>query len=157
MNTRSVIVSQYIVANTIEELRHGGSAETERFALWLGRKTETQVLISERYVPEYGASSDYFHIGRPAMARLMEYLRTHELMVGAQLHTHPQEAFHSSADDRWAIVRHLGALSIVLPDFGRATTADNFLREAKVFVLSLGNKWTEVPGCDLHHCMEITR
>jgi len=36
-------------------------------------------------------------------------------MVAAQVHSHPDEAFHSKGDDEWAIVRHEGALSIVVP------------------------------------------
>lgn len=156
MKIRPVIVAQHIVAETIEQLRQGGHARTERFVLWLARKTDSSVLVHEPYVPQYEASSDYFHIGRPAMARLMEHLRIRELMIGAQLHTHPEEAFHSSADDRWAIVRHVGALSVVLPDFGRTTTVKNFLSEAKVFALSPRNKWTEVHEHERRSHLEIT-
>jgi hypothetical protein len=144
------------VAKTIEELRQGGHARTERFAVWLARKTQAQILVSKPYVPDYEASSDYFHLGRPAMASLIDHLRENELMIGAQLHTHPEQAFHSLADDRWAIVRHVGALSIVLPYFARATTAANFLVEAKVFALSPRNRWTEVPHEKVHRHLEIT-
>jgi hypothetical protein len=156
MKTRPVVVARHVVAETIEELRQGGHARTERFVLWLARKTDSHLLIHEFYVPQYEASSDYFHIGRPAMARLMEHLRTRELMIGAQLHTHPQEAFHSLADDRWAIVRHVGALSIVLPDFGRTITVENLFSEGKVFTLSPSNNWAEIPRHDLHNHLRIT-
>ncbi len=156
LKIRPVIVAQHIVAETIKQLRQGGHAQTERVALWLARKTDSHVLVHESYEPQYDALSDHFHIGRPAMARLMEHLRIRELMIGAQLHTHPEEAFHSLADDRWAIVRHVGALSIVLPDFGRTTTVENFFSEAKVFVMTPRNKWTEIPERDLHSRLEIT-
>jgi hypothetical protein len=155
MNTRPVIVAQQIVAKTLQELREDGHARTERFALWLGRRTQTAVLVSEPYVPEYEASSDHFHIGRPAMANLINHLRGNDLMIGAQLHTHPGQAFHSPADDRWAIVRHVGALSIVLPYFASATTEANFLYEAKVFALSPRNRWAEVPEEQVHRYLEI--
>jgi hypothetical protein len=156
MNIRPVVVAQRIVVRTIEELRRGGRARTERFVLWLARKTQTEVIVCEPYVPDYEASSDYFRIGRPAMARLMEHLRENELMIGAQLHTHPGKAFHSQADDRWAIVRHVGALSIVLPSFARKTTGANFFVEAKVYALSLRNRWTEVPQEKVHRHLEVT-
>jgi hypothetical protein len=156
INIRPVIVTQHVVTQTIEELGQGGRARTERFALWLGHKTQTQVLVSESYVPAYEASSDRFHIGRPAMGRLMEHLRNNDLMIGAQLHTHPEQAFHSQADDRWAIVRHVGALSIVLPYFAQLTTVANFLREAKVFALSSRNLWNEVPAQEVPNYLQVT-
>jgi hypothetical protein len=37
----------------------------------------------------------------------------------AQVHTHPTEAFHSQTDDRYCIATTAGALSIVVPSFGR--------------------------------------
>src|SRR5258706_7923579 len=94
MTLRRVNVDRRIVAESIDELRQGGHADTERFVLWLGKKTASHVLVSEHYAPAYEASSDYFHVGRDEMARLMAHLRTRNLMIGAQLHTHPAEAFH---------------------------------------------------------------
>lgn len=156
MTIHRVVVQQDVLAQTVDELRQGGRARTERVSLWLGEKTEGRVLIREHYAPQYQAASDYFHIGRAAMARLMKHLRAREgLMIGAQLHTHPEAAFHSAADDKWAIVRHVGALSIVLPEFGRYTTPDTFIAEAKVFALSARNEWIEIGESHLHHYLEI--
>ena len=156
MKNLRITVDRRIVSHTIDELRQGGQARTERFALWLGRRADNTVQIAESYVPKYEASSDYFHIGRPEMAKLIAYLRERELMIGAQLHTHPAEAFHSTADDRWAIVRHVGALSVVLPYFARATTVENFIRDGKVFALSRDNHWDEIQRLALARYLEIT-
>jgi len=38
----------------------------------------------------------------------------------AQVHSHPTEAYHSEADDRFAIVTAEGGLSLVVPNFGNA-------------------------------------
>ena len=38
--------------------------------------------------------------------------------VRMQVHTHPQEAFHSPTDDAYPIVQTPGFLSLVIPDFG---------------------------------------
>ena len=48
----------------------------------------------------------------------------------AQLHTHPGPAFHSEADDRLALPRHTGAISIVVPHFGQGWEGD--LRDVSV-------------------------
>ena len=155
MTTRRVIVQRQLLADTLRELGKGGWSRTERVALWLAQRGDAAVSVREMYVPKYEAAKDYFHIGRPAMAKLMEHLRDRHLMIGAQLHTHPAEAFHSLADDRWAIVRHAGALSVVIPEFARFTTPLNFLVQAKVFSLSVTNEWLEIPRPELHHHLEI--
>ena len=54
----------------------------------------------------------------------------------AQVHSHPGEAFHSPADDRWAIPRQVGALSIVLPFFAAGISEETFFEQAAVFTLS---------------------
>jgi len=42
------------------------------------------------------------------------------LRLIAQVHSHPGEAYHSRADDRYAIVTAEGGFSLVVPDFGDA-------------------------------------
>jgi hypothetical protein len=146
--TMKVRVDLALLAETITELQHGGPPCTEHVVLWLAKRADPYLAVKELFLPEQEAAADYFHIPRRAMAPLMEHLREQGLMVAAQLHTHPREAFHSSADDRWAIVRHIGALSIVLPEFGLTTTPQNFCFEAKLFVLNQANRWMKVSTDD---------
>lgn len=40
-------------------------------------------------------------------------------VVAGQIHSHPDSAYHSAADDELAIVQLPGGLSIVVPHFGR--------------------------------------
>ena len=87
------------------------------------------------------------------MAAIMQRLRTANLMIAAQVHTHPREAFHSRADDTWAIVRHAGALSIVLPDFARNTTPTNFFSTGAVYECTAEGAWTQVTKLD--DCVEL--
>ena len=78
-------------------------------------------------------------------------------MVAAQIHSHPHEAFHSEADDTWAIVRHEGAFSLVVPRFAADTTLDNFLDHTKVFQFSQRSTWDEVPNWQVKDkCVRIT-
>ena len=147
--TTGIHIQEALLIETITELQHGGPPRTEHVALWLAKRTDPQITVRELFVPEQEAAAGYFHIPRLAMGHLMVYLRERGLMIAAQLHTHPQDAFHSPADDRWAIVRHVGALSIVLPAFGLTTTPKNFRAEAKFFMLDRSNHWMEV-GPDNH-------
>ena len=137
-----------IVADTINYLR--ASSLTECVVLWLGRREEETILVTEVFLPRQNAEADYFHIPRLGMEELLSYLRANRLMVAAQVHTHPGEAFHSEADDRWAIVRHRGALSLVVPRFCRETSAATFYDDALVFQIDSSGVFVPLPARDTY-------
>ena len=142
MKVLPVEVSSAAIRKTLALLRRAGLRES--VLLWLGREdAETQRII-EVYRPIQHGAVDYFEIPRKGMVALMDRLRTQGLRVVSQVHTHPKEAFHSLADDKWAIVRHVGALSIVVPNFARSINPDNFLHEAAVYRLDASNRWNRV-------------
>ena len=143
MNAGYVEISCEGIEQSIHMLKSAG--ERECVLLWLGRRENGVQKIVDVYRPEQIGTVDYFEIPRNGMAALMAHLRVDGLYVVSQVHTHPKEAFHSHADDRWAIVRHVGALSIVLPHFALFTTAENFLQQAAVYQLDETNNWNDVP------------
>lgn len=149
--------SVMLVDETLEELRTGGHMGKERVVLWLSpRPLGTTSVIAEFYVPEQEAKIDYFRIPQSGMMTLMSYLRTRKLALAAQVHSHPGQAFHSRADDKWAIVRHEGALSIVVPNFAAGTSADNFLSAAAVFRLTSDDRWLKVERSRLPELLRLT-
>jgi proteasome lid subunit RPN8/RPN11 len=127
-------ISISLIARTVQVLH--AASDVERVVLWLGRRGAQGITVSEVYVPVQETEADYFRIPPKGMEALLGHLRDQRLMVAAQLHTHPHEAFHSPADDRWAIVRHVGALSLVIPDFCQHTSTASFVADAKVFCLT---------------------
>jgi len=139
MNHAPVEISTVQIGETISLLRAAGRREC--VLLWLGRREAGVQRIGDVYRPLQQNAIDYFEVPRPGMAALMERLRTQGLYVVSQVHTHPSEAFHSPTDDRWAIVRHVGALSIVLPYFAESTTIENFLERAAIYQLDASNAW----------------
>jgi proteasome lid subunit RPN8/RPN11 len=149
--TAPVLVSAGVLAYSLDILTEAGRAHRECIVLWLGSRTSTEITVVEAYRPEQVAAEDFFRLPRESIAALFDALRARDLMVAAQVHTHPAEAFHSAADDKWAIVRHVDALSLVLPYFARNTTVACFLDDAAVFRLSPENEW-----CELHRA-EVPR
>lgn len=139
-------VGPSIVASTIERLQAGGRVGHERAVLWLGSGTDR---IDELYEPRQRTRADQFYFDRQSMQMLFAHLREKRLRILAQVHSHPGRAFHSEADDKWAIIRHAGALSLVLPRFAQEATLDNFLSLAATYVLSARNEWKETPGVTL--------
>ena len=103
------------------------------------------------------AKADMFHIPPTGMTALHAELRRRRFMVAAQVHSHPRNASHSKADDRWAIVRHEGALSLVVPNFATGTTVATFLDNTKVYRFSVSAQWVEVLKPELgRSCLRIT-
>lgn len=137
-------VSQSDIERTLAVLQEGGRAGTECVALWLGHVADTCLTVQDVYRPIHEAKSDMFWITEAGMDELKARLRRTRTMVAAQVHTHPARAFHSDEDDRWAIVRHEGALSIVLPWFALKTSALTFASDAKVYRLDAANRWCEI-------------
>jgi proteasome lid subunit RPN8/RPN11 len=146
-----------LVEQTLESLRAAGQRGTEGVVLWLAQRPLVDgAVIFEAFVPEYTARADVFRIPPSAMTALMAHLRTQKLALAAQVHSHPELAFHSQADDAWAIVRHEGALSIVVPHFAQGVTADNFLAKTATFRLSAEDRWLPVLPDDLPRHLELS-
>lgn len=120
------------------------SEDKERVILWLGKKDENFYSVQEVFTPIQITEEDHFTIPPEGMRELMNKLRTSRKMLVGQIHTHPFEAYHSPADDKWAIVRHENAYSIVIPWFCSTTDPGNFLQNAASFVLSSSNIWKQV-------------
>jgi hypothetical protein len=66
------------------------------------------------------------------------------------VHTHPEEAFHSPTDDRFAIVQSPGFLSLVIPNFAQGEVGfdDAYLTE-----IQHSGKWRQV---SISESLEVT-
>jgi proteasome lid subunit RPN8/RPN11 len=137
--------SRTSVDQTLIHLREAGQRNQECVVLWLGKRQATHIDVLHCYKPIQFAEADRFHIPPEGMAALQSKLRAERLMVAAQVHSHPENAFHSRADDTWAIIRHEGALSFVVPRFASDTFINNFLDQTKVYHFSNRATWDEVP------------
>lgn len=142
---RRLLVGRAILRTTLEALQVPGRAGREGVVLWLGEPSQEALRVAKVHVPAQHATNDMFKIPRASVMALLDLVGSTGLSVVAQVHTHPMAAFHSTADDTWAIVRHEGALSVVLPRFALDTDVVGFWRDAAVFQLSAANQWLEVP------------
>lgn len=138
-------VGRNMVMHTICRIRQRGERGAEGVMLWLGRRTAFDSEVLEAYEPLYRSRADQFYVPPEGMAALMDRISATGSAVVAQVHSHPELAFHSRADERWALVKHVGAYSIVLPWFGASTTPENFWHEATVFVMQSSGQWLELP------------
>lgn len=145
-----------LVRQTLEVLREAGLRGTERVVFWLGSRHDNRnAAVAEVYVPQQSSSRDYFHIPSEGMISFMTHLRRRRLILLAQVHSHPQEAFHSPADDKWAVVRHVDGLSIVVPEFAARTRTEEFATAAAIFRLTVDDHWIPVTRDELHRWLQI--
>lgn len=147
----SIQISSSLIAETIRELQEAGRDGKERVVLWIGEMGT----VREAYVPEQYAERDMFRIPRASIASLLKHLRATNQHIISQVHSHPFKAFHSLADDRWAIVRHVGAFSLVLPNFALKTEVAMFRDDVAVFQLSKDNEWIEVGKESVYETIQI--
>ena len=149
--------NQHVIEQTLSFLKNAGRTRQECLVLWLGERRKDGIAVRSALRPQQISGQDFFRIPPQSMRSIMSRLREERLMIAAQVHTHPFEAFHSEADNRWAIVRHIGALSFVVPYFAESTTSNNFLDSTALFALDANNRWIEVPThtasqlCQIHH------
>ena len=155
MKQMPLVVPMAVVDVTLRYLRRAGERRSEGVVLWLGRRVAGAISVIEAYVPDQETDFDFFRIPPHAMAALLTHIGATESFIAAQVHSHPHEAFHSEADDRWAIVRHLDAFSLVVPHFARDTTLANFVAQITAFRLSAANEWRRLDSGDCKRLVTI--
>lgn len=151
-----VICRHQHIEETLKHLREAGQRGNECVVLWFGRESATGIEIEAVCRPAQMAGADIFRIPPAAMREIIGILAQHGWMIAAQVHSHPREAFHSLADDKWAIVRHENALSLVVPYFAANTTAASFLRDQKTFKLTADNRWQELAVWEIGKWLQLS-
>jgi hypothetical protein len=152
---RTVTVPSNVISTTLQTMREFGSHGWEALVLWLGHVDGAAASVTTAYIPKQKsiASEDgvgYFVAG-DTLFRLNQELSNTGLRLIAQVHSHPREAYHSEADDRYAIVTADGGFSLVVPDFGRAPPSP---AAWAVYRLS-GTRWCELSRNEVQTCFLI--
>ena len=121
-----ITIRRAVIKKMLDTMRDFGSHGWEVLVLWLGEidPASGKAHVIQAFVPNQKPISSekgvgYFVSGE-TLFQLNRDLSESGLRLIAQVHSHPQEAYHSDADDRYAIVTAQGGLSLVVPDFGSA-------------------------------------
>jgi hypothetical protein len=144
------------IEQMLKHLQDAGQRGNECVVLWLGRESASGIEIEAVCRPAQVAGADIFRIPPAAMREIIGILAQHGWLIAAQVHSHPFEAFHSLADDKWAIVRHENALSFVVPYFAAKTTTASFLQDQKTFKLTADNRWQELAPWEISKWLHIS-
>lgn len=108
-----------------------------------GLITEEVTLAVSVIKPEAETTYGSFFVSAKSMARVVREGANNRLQVVGQVHTHPQQAFHSDGDNKGALTAFDGYVSIVLPDYGEELPS---LNGAAFFVYIKERGFIEVPA-----------
>jgi Prokaryotic homologs of the JAB domain len=121
---QAVRIDPKVIASTLATLRAYGSRRLEGLVLWLGTIDGIEAHVTHALEPEQHSIADENGVGyfvdSETLFRLNKALAATGLRLIAQIHSHPTDAYHSEADDRYAIVTSEGGFSLVVPNFGQA-------------------------------------
>ena len=154
---KRVRVRRSDLEQTLQTMREFGRQGCEVLVLWLGRfgANEDEAVIERAYVPpqkpiksEEGVG--YFVSGE-TLFQLNRALSESGLRLIAQVHSHPSEAYHSDADDRYAIVTMEGGLSLVVPDFGKSQPDPAAWAVYRLY----GKNWVEMSDKEVKNVFEV--
>ena len=142
------------ISETEQAIRSAGQDGYELFVIWSGTHDGDTFTVAEVHVPrQISYKSDdglCVRVDGSELHRLNVWLYEAQQVIGAQIHSHPMEAYHSDTDDAYPIATLNGSLSIVLPYFGR----DGF-RSSDIAAYRLGRDgWCELTG-PLNEAMEV--
>lgn len=120
-----ITVKRSTIRDMLGNMQKFGVHGWELLVLWIGNVHDDGTAeVLHAYIPRQNPVKSeegvgYFVTGE-TLFELNRDLSTTGLRLIAQVHSHPTQAYHSEADDKYAIVTREGGLSLVVPDFGRA-------------------------------------
>jgi hypothetical protein len=143
-----------ILESSVRALREGSSGRREWVILWQGKiLDEVTAEITKIHVPRQDTGPLHFNVSIDERLHLLDAVTADGELILAQLHTHPREAFHSEVDDRLAIAKHTGAVSIVVANFGTRWTGD--FRETSVNRHLGAGRWRELKPHEVVELLEV--
>jgi proteasome lid subunit RPN8/RPN11 len=129
-----------VLAATQQALHVGSAGVREAIVLWAGRSAgEHAAVVSHLILPVFHSRRNFLTIPQAERLEVAAYLRAEELLVFADLHTHPEEAFLSSADEARPFSRKDGFYAVVIPDFAAGHPGAGWR-----FFQSRSGRWSEV-------------
>lgn len=109
-----------LASATTVALRAAGDAGREGLVLWAARPDGTdRMMIATLIEPGIEGERYWLRVTAASRVDVVAYLRAHDLLVVADVHSHPHEAFLSRVDALHPYSARPGHLAIVVPSFGR--------------------------------------
>lgn len=144
------LIPSTVIAETRATLAEIGEQRVEGVVLWVGKEpVDGTVEILEALVPWQVALRN-----EDGLAVTIPDWEVSELILGLEagtyipirVHSHPQDAYHSSTDNLNRILSHKGSISIVVPWFAKSEMR---LGECSVNELGPDFRWSELSADEI--------
>ena len=111
---------------SIKVLRKRGCRKQEGIVLWAGAPSPNgeEAYVVSYIVPRRGHWGGGVRLDTRMLLKLSEELEKRDLLLLAQVHTHPGNFGHSLGDEKRALSYRLGYISMVVPNFALSDTRD---------------------------------
>jgi proteasome lid subunit RPN8/RPN11 len=120
-----LLVPSSIAQGAHAHLQRVGRRQVEGVALWAGQIDGHDARITTTIIPQQTAlrlpTGLIYIVNDEELHRLNVRLYREGLTLVAQLHSHPEDAYHSDTDDTYPIATAVGSISVVVPGFARGT------------------------------------
>jgi len=124
---------------TIKALRKRGQQKQEGLVLWAGAASSDaeEAYVLSCIIPKRGHWGGGVRLNSRCLLKLSDELQKRDLLLLAQVHTHPGNFGHSLGDEYKATSYRIGFVSIVVPGFALKETGDL----SKCYVYEYEGNW----------------
>jgi proteasome lid subunit RPN8/RPN11 len=123
--TRPVVrLHETVLSPTLAAFRasRGANSRHEGVVYWAGRAQSQEWIVTTCIVPEAATTAGSFRTSAAGNARVVALLAAADLILLAQVHSHPGNLVdHSDGDDADALMPYENFLSVVVPQYGNTT------------------------------------
>lgn len=141
-----VVISDAALASLKPALNAKVLARHEGIVYLIGTTDGTSTVITGVVAPIATTTRGSFKVSAVAMAKVMRFAADSGLQVVGQLHTHPQDAFHSAGDISGTHIHYPGFVSVVIPNYGKHLPS---LVDAHVMHFTADSGWKEYSASKL--------
>ncbi|MCF8379388.1 MAG: Mov34/MPN/PAD-1 family protein [Bacteroidales bacterium] len=152
-----VVVSMTHLGNAFDYLYYAGKKRAEAVSLFAGYSEDNSFYIEELIIPKQkcfkGKHGLMYTVDGEELHRINTWLFENKMSLIAQIHSHPEEAYHSPIDDRYPIVDTFGGFSLVVPYYATGILS---MKDWACYRLSEKNKWNELSESQINTLFQIT-
>ncbi len=157
LDIHTVSIPEDLVQQAHLHLQRVGKLGYEGVALWAGKRDREVFFVTHTIIPAQTPlrlpSGVCYFVDATELHRLNVWLYKQQLTLIAQLHSHPEEAYHSSTDDAFPIVTTVGSFSLVIPNFAQHA----FILEACAIYRLHNIGWVQVSSDNAGRIFQIGR
>ena len=129
-----------LLSHTFDHFRRCGQGQRECQALWVSAWQNPET-ITDVVHPTHRASAYGYSVDNAWLNKFWVELADSSKGIRVQVHTHPQEAFHSPSDDGFPIIHTTGFLSLVIPNFAMGPIG---FKDAYLTEITPSGRWHKI-------------